>query len=115
MAPEVVGFGASTKSKNTLRIPIGQRPLMSFAIANNLLAHGTKATDLGISPHATATILWTNSKNPKKIDPLIWSTPKCVHIPSQISHSKTNEEYWLRLGQTKPYPKQRCDQAYNKK
>jgi hypothetical protein len=33
MAPEVVGFGTNLSQKNTLPIAIGQRPLMSFAIA----------------------------------------------------------------------------------
>jgi hypothetical protein len=36
---------------------------MSFAIANNLLAPNTKATNLGIYPRATTTIAKNNSKN----------------------------------------------------
>ncbi len=50
---------------------IRQIPLMSFTIANNLLPPNTRATNLGISPHATATIAWNNSKNPKKMGPLV--------------------------------------------
>ncbi len=42
---------------------IGQRPLVSFTIANNLLAPSTKAIDLGISPRTIVTIAWNNFKN----------------------------------------------------
>jgi len=49
--------------KNVLFMPIGQRPLMSFTITNNLLALSIRATDLGISPHATTTTTRNNSEN----------------------------------------------------
>jgi hypothetical protein len=42
---------------------IGQRPLVSFAIANNVLTPNIRATDLGISPRAIVTITWNNSEN----------------------------------------------------
>jgi hypothetical protein len=38
---------------------------MSFAIANNLLAHNTRAMDLGISPQTTIAITWNNFENPE--------------------------------------------------
>jgi hypothetical protein len=44
---------------------IGRKPLVSFVIANNLLAPNTKATNLGISPLATTSPTWNNSKNPE--------------------------------------------------
>jgi hypothetical protein len=44
---------------------IKQKLLVPFAIANNLLAPSTKATNLRISPHAIIAIAWINSKNPK--------------------------------------------------
>jgi hypothetical protein len=44
---------------------IGRKPLVFFAIANNLLAPSTRATDLGISPQATIAASWNNFKNPK--------------------------------------------------
>jgi hypothetical protein len=36
---------------------------MSFAIANNLLASNTKATDLRISPQVTTATVWNNFEN----------------------------------------------------
>jgi hypothetical protein len=44
---------------------IGQRPLVSFAIANNLLTPSNRAIDLGISPQTTTTTIWNNSENLK--------------------------------------------------
>jgi hypothetical protein len=41
---------------------IGQRPLASFTIANNLLTPSNKATKLGISPQITI-MVWNNFKN----------------------------------------------------
>ncbi len=49
--------------KNTSPLAIGQRPLVSLVITNNLLAPSIKATDLGISPRATTTIAWNNFEN----------------------------------------------------
>jgi len=51
--------------KNTSLTIIGQRPLVFFDIANNLLTPDIEATDLGISSHAIITITLNNSKNPK--------------------------------------------------
>jgi hypothetical protein len=44
---------------------IGRRPFMSFAIANNLLAPSTKATNLRIPPRVIATTTWNNSESTK--------------------------------------------------
>jgi hypothetical protein len=57
--------------RNTLPTAIGQIPPMSFAIANNLLAPNIKATNLKISPWATTTTTWNNSKNPEKMGPIM--------------------------------------------
>jgi hypothetical protein len=44
---------------------IRRRPLVSFAIANNLLAPNIRATNLGTSALTIATPIWNNSKNPE--------------------------------------------------
>jgi hypothetical protein len=44
---------------------IGQKPPMSFAIVNNLLAPNIRAIDLRIFQWATIVIAWNNSKNLK--------------------------------------------------
>ncbi len=51
--------------RNTSPMAIKRRPLISFAIANNLLAPSTRATDLGISPQVTIATIWNNFENPK--------------------------------------------------
>jgi len=51
--------------RNTLPTVIRQRPLVSFAIANNLLTPSTKATDLGISSWTIITTIWNNFENPE--------------------------------------------------
>ncbi len=50
-----------TSRRNTSTI--GQKPLMSFAIANNLLTPNTKAINLRISPWETIATTYNNSKN----------------------------------------------------
>jgi hypothetical protein len=42
---------------------IGQRPLVSFTIANNLLAPNTRAINLRISPKTIITTTWNNFEN----------------------------------------------------
>jgi len=80
------------KSKKHFAYGNMKRPLMSFAIANNLLTPNIRATDLGISPWT----IWNNSKNHED-GPLVWNILRDVHVSSQKTHLKTNGEEWLRL------------------
>jgi hypothetical protein len=50
----------TNKTKNTFPTTIRQRPPMSFAIANNLLAPNIKAIDLRISPWAITLITYNS-------------------------------------------------------
>jgi hypothetical protein len=66
-----------------------QRPPMSFAIANNLLAPSIRATDLGISPQATTIVAWNNYENPEDGSSSMKHPKRCSYtIPKIPSKDK---------------------------
>jgi hypothetical protein len=74
--------------KNTSSITIGRRPLMSLAIAINLLTPSIKVIDLMISPQATIVVTWNNSKN---LESRLQSLSTCClhsHLENANSHVK---------------------------
>jgi len=84
---------------------------MSFAIANNLLAHNTKATDLGISPQTIMAVAWNNSENLKDGS----SSMKHLEICSYTILEKPPKNKWgawLTFGRIETsYLEQKCVQA----
>jgi hypothetical protein len=71
--------------KNISPTTIGQKPQVSFAIANNLLIPSIKAIALKIFPQTTTATTWNNFENPKDGSSGMKHLERCSYILSKSS------------------------------